>query len=136
MNWAVLAGSLAAVLVMAGAAWLLGLGGAKLADADDARRTAEELLPGFTAGEARVDSTGEAAAVFGSAGDVAMVRRHGARFVARRLPRPLSVEQQGERLVVASCERRFGPVTMRLASEDDARELTRVLRAPVDARPS
>ncbi|MBA3898413.1 MAG: hypothetical protein H0X36_15050 [Sphingomonadaceae bacterium] len=82
MNWAMLLGSLAAVLLLAGAAWVLGLGGASLADEDEAKITAEALVPGFEARAATLDPSREAAEVTGSDGRRLRVRRLGARFVA------------------------------------------------------
>lgn len=86
MNWALLAGSLAGVLALSGLAWLLGLGGAELADEQEAMRIAEAELPGFVAVSAELDGDLKGALVRGEAGTTARVRRHGARFVAE--PRP------------------------------------------------
>lgn len=82
MNWLQLGGSLVAIVALAGIAWALRLGGAALAGPDAARQIAEDLLPGFDAHAAWVAPDGETALVLGT-GDAALVRRHGARFVAR-----------------------------------------------------
>jgi hypothetical protein len=81
MNWWLLAGSLAGVLALTGVAWLLGLGGAELADADEAMRIAEGELPGFSAVSAELDADRQGAVVMGADGARMRVRRHGARFV-------------------------------------------------------
>ena len=124
-----LVGSLVAVLAVTGLAWLLGLGGAKLAEGE-AASTAEHLLSGFAPEEERLSADGQAAIVFGNGGEVALVRRHGARFVAQRAVRPIAVEQSGATLKVSSGERLLGPFTMALASEAEADELTSMLAKP------
>lgn len=82
MNWLLLAGSLTGVLALAGAAWALGLGGAELADEEQAMQIAEHELPGFTAVSAEVAGDRLSAVVTGAAGETVRVRRHGAHFVA------------------------------------------------------
>lgn len=80
MNWMMLAGSLAAVLVLAGIAHWLGLGG-------DARLTAgtvDDLIAeqGFNTVETVLDRAGMAALARDDQGRVMLVRRHGTHFVA------------------------------------------------------
>ena len=76
-----LAGSLAAVLTLAGAARLLGLGGNPSIDSEaDAIRLAQEH--DFAAVSASVESE-HRAMVRDSAGRAMLLRRHGARFVLR-----------------------------------------------------
>lgn len=82
MNLWLLAGSLAGVLALTGVAWLLGLGGAELADEEEAMRIAEAELPGFVAGSATLDEDRLGATVTGAEGQQVRLRRHGARFVA------------------------------------------------------
>ena len=84
MNWALVAGSLAGVLGLALVARLLGLGDARLADADEAMRIAEAELPGFVAASAIVADDGQSATVTGADGVLVRLRRHGAHFVADR----------------------------------------------------
>jgi hypothetical protein len=86
MNWALLAGSLGGVLFLAGVAWALGLGGAELADEQDAMRIAEAELPGFVAVSAKLADDRQSAIVTGADGVQVRLRRHGARFVADPLP--------------------------------------------------
>ncbi|ODP36073.1 hypothetical protein [Sphingomonas turrisvirgatae] len=89
MNWALAAGSLVAVLMLAGIAWALRLGeSGRIADAAQAIRLAEEGLAGFEASDAVVCADGGGAVVFGSHGTVALIRPSGARFIVREVRRP------------------------------------------------
>lgn len=85
MNWWLAAGSLAAVLALAGVARMLGLGGSqKLADGDDAIRLAEALVSGFDGRVGVVASDGARAAVAGGPGDLVVIEPLGARHRATR----------------------------------------------------
>ncbi|MES2443576.1 MAG: hypothetical protein V4574_12165 [Pseudomonadota bacterium] len=126
----ILGASLVAILLLALAAKLLRLGGAKLASKEEAREWAEALLSGFDGGEVWLDIDGASAVVAGRDGSVAMVRRHGARFIARRLVRPARADPEGPVVIVASGERLLKPFVITLASDDDARALAEMLVAP------
>jgi hypothetical protein len=82
MNWALLAGSLGGVLVLALVAWALGLGGGELADEAEAMRIAEAELPGFIAASAMLAADRQSAVVTGADGSQVKLRKHGAQFVA------------------------------------------------------
>ena len=85
MNWWLAAGSLGAVLALAGIARMLGLGGAqRLADGNDAIRIAEALVTGFTGTAGIVATDGARAAVAGGRGDVVAIEPLGARHRATR----------------------------------------------------
>lgn len=85
MNWWLAAGSLAAVLALAGVARMLGLGGSqKLADGDDAIRLAEALVSGFEGRAGVVAADGGRAAVAGGPGDLVVIEPLGARHRATR----------------------------------------------------
>lgn len=85
MNWWLAAGSLAAVLALAGVARMLGLGGSqKLADGDDAIRLAEALVSGFEGRLGIVATDGARAAVAGGPGDLVVIEPLGARHRATR----------------------------------------------------
>ncbi len=89
MNWALAAGSLAAVLMLAGIAWGLKLGGpGRIDGADQAARLAEDAIAGFDATDAVVGADGLGAVVFGAEGSVALIRPSGARFLVREVRRP------------------------------------------------
>jgi len=84
MNWWLAAGSLAAVLALAGVARMLRLGGTQtLADGDDAIRLAEALVSGFEGQVGVVGDSGRAA-VAGGPGDVVVIEPLGARHRATR----------------------------------------------------
>ncbi len=85
MNWWLAAGSLAAVLALAGIAWLLRLGGAqRLETGDDAVALAEALVSGFEGRVGIVSASGELAAVAGGPGDLVLIEPLGARHRATR----------------------------------------------------
>ena len=127
MNWPLLGGSLAAILMLAGAARLLGLGGARLVDEADAVRVAEEILTDFEGQEAHLAADGSGAVVLGAGGDTVAIRRHGARFLARRVARPARVSRDGAAVTIDGGERAAGPFVLTLASEAEARLLTAML---------
>lgn len=107
-------GSLASILFMTAVAWALGLGkGAAIGSAEEARGTAEAMISGFDAGEALLGSDGKAALVHGKAGDVALLKMHGARVAARHLRLPLASLATPEGLRVDSGDKRFGAVLLR-----------------------
>ncbi len=81
MNWLLLAGSLAGVLVLAAAAWALGLGGdPKIADEAEALRIAADH--GFEGTIATVQDEGRKAIVGDAEGRITTIRRHGVHFIA------------------------------------------------------
>lgn len=85
MNWSLTAASLAAVLALAGIAWLLKLGGTqRLATGEDAVRLAEALSSGFEGKAGIVSASGELAAAAGGAGDLVLIQPMGARHRADR----------------------------------------------------
>jgi hypothetical protein len=89
MNWWLAAGSLAAVLMLAGIAWALRLGGEnRIATPADASRIAEDWIAGFEAHDAVICSNGGGALVFGTRGSVALIRPSGARFIVREVRSP------------------------------------------------
>ena len=85
MNWCLPAASLAAVLVLAGIAWLLKLGGTqRLETGADAIRLAEALSSGFEGKAGIVSTSGEFAAAAGGPGDLVLIQPMGARHRADR----------------------------------------------------
>lgn len=108
----VFGGSLAAILLLALAARLLRLGGGRIAGEADAMTAAEEILSGFEAVRAAVGSDGQAALVRGRDGSVAVLKMHGARIAARRLP-SLDADPLPEGLRVRTGDARFGTVLVR-----------------------
>jgi hypothetical protein len=110
----IFAGSLGSILFMTAIAWALGLGrAAAIASSEEARETAEGMISGFDAGEALLGSDGKAALVHGKAGDVALLKIHGARIAARHLRLPLASAPTPEGLRIDSGDKRFGSVLLR-----------------------
>lgn len=80
------AGSLAAILGLAGLTWWLKLGGAPLLGDDDrVRELASEVEDGFVPVAITRDSKGRAALARDAAGRIIMIKRHGNRFAGRVL---------------------------------------------------
>jgi hypothetical protein len=116
--WLMLGGSLVAVLALALVARLLGLGGGAIGSAEEAMAIAEETLGGFQAEAAIVSGDGAAALVLGPSGDFALIKQHGTQPAARRLARPLRVEEVEGGVRIDSGERRFGAVRLTLDPAD------------------
>ena len=111
MTW-VLAGSLLAVLALAGATWAVRRGrGGRIAAPEEAAAAAEAALAGFRTVGAAVGSDGAAALVVDGAGRVAVCTRRGARLAVREVGwRDIRAIAGG--LLVDSGERWFGTVTV------------------------
>ena len=112
-----LGGSIVGVLALVLVAWLLRLGGTVIAGEADAKHEAEAYQLGFTAVEAFVSGDGKAALVRGVDGEFIVLKVHGANVAARRLEVPLRVKVSEEGVVVATGERMFGNVALRLSAE-------------------
>ena len=113
-----LAGSLAAVLVLAWLTHKLGLGGdPRLRDPDEARRLAAEAQCGFDAVEVVLDRAGIGALLRDTRGQVMLLRRHGARWVARPIDDHAAVRLDRTFLTVGTRERSFGSVTLDLGDQ-------------------
>ncbi len=115
MNWALLASSLAAVLLLAWAAKAMGLGGDIRLDRDAALRIAAES--GFEPTAAIVDRAGMAAIVRDAAGRHMLIRRHGVNFVTRILHAPLDARLDQKLLTLGTGERNFGRITLDLGDQ-------------------
>ena len=110
-----LGGSLVAILVLAGIAWKLGLGGdLRIRDEMHARELADEAVSGFAAVEVAIDRAGHAALLRDTDGQVLLLRRHGAHFASRLLTGHAHVRLDRHQLVVGTGEKRFGEVTLDL----------------------
>ena len=113
-----LGGSLVAILVLAGIAWKLGLGGdLRIRDEMHARELADEAVSGFAAVEVAIDRAGHAALLRDTDGQVLLLRRHGAHFASRLLTGHAHVRLDRNQLVVGTGEKRFGEVTLDLGSQ-------------------
>lgn len=117
-----LAGSLLAVLALAGLARWLGLGRSPLlASEEDARRAAQEAVDGFDPIRFGIDREGRAALLADAAGRILLLKQHGNFFAARLLGTSARAElaeaPAHKLLIVHSGERRFGSAQLEL---DDA----------------
>lgn len=111
----VFAGSLAAIIALAGLAVWLKLGGSPvIAGEDDARRLADEVWDGFAAKRVAIDRAGIAALLEDAAGRIMVIKRHGNRFAGRILTVSAHAAIEGSQLIVSSGETRFGRVTLTL----------------------
>jgi hypothetical protein len=126
MNWLQLAGSLAAILILAGLAWALKLGRAghegTIDDPESAVCAAEEALAGFAASGALVGEDRAAALAVGEHGRVAVIKRHGARLAVREV-RWSQVRATHDGILIETGDRRFGAVTVRGVDVLDVRRL-------------
>ena len=110
-----LAGSLVAILVLAGIARALKLGAApEIADEDHAMHLAREADSAFAPVEATRSKDGSGAILADAQGRIMVLRRHGAHFAARVLQPGASARADDGLLVVVTAERRFGAVTLAL----------------------
>lgn len=109
------AGSLVAILALAGIAWWLKLGGAPvLAGAEAVRRAAGEVADGFDVADCALARDGTAALARDPAGRIMLIRRHGNRFAGRILDHRATARANGDALAVDCGERRFGIVRMEI----------------------
>jgi len=124
MDWMILAGSLAAILMVAALVHFLKLGDAAIDDEAHAMRMAEENLSGFSARKAIISEDREAAIILGDNANAALVKRHGAQFAMREVSLPLSIRKDGDTYIAESGEMRFGRVMLTLEKEDADKLLT------------
>ena len=123
MNWVLLAGSLAAVLLLAGVAWALRLGrDRKIGAPEDAAEAVEAAIAGFRAANAVVGADGAAALVVDGQGRVAVCKRHGARIAVREVAWA-DIRATAGGLLVDHGERRFGAVTVAGVNALDVKRL-------------
>ncbi len=111
-------GSLAAILLLAWFARRLGLGGdLRLRDAQVARRLADEALCGFDAQDVVLDRAGIGALLRDSAGRIMLLRRHGARWVARLLDSHAEVQFDRTFMTIVTNDKAFGAITLDLGDQ-------------------
>ena len=109
------AGSLVAILALAGLAWWLKLGGAPvLADDEAVRRVAGEVEDGFVPVSIARDPSGMAAIARDAQGQIMVIKRHGNRFAGRVLGRnaaaTLNIDLGETLLVVRTGQTLFGDI--------------------------
>ncbi|KPF62988.1 hypothetical protein [Porphyrobacter sp. AAP60] len=117
------AGSLAAILALAGLAWWLRLGPAPpLSNAEDVRRIAAEIEDGFAPTAIACDQKGAGALARDAQGRILLIRPHGNRFVGRVLTARACATLEGHpgefNILIDSGERRFGRLGLTLPDPD------------------
>ena len=117
------AGSLVAILALAGFARWLKLGGAPMLDSEDAvHRAAAEVDDGFTPSAIARAADGTTALASDAQGRVMVIKRHGNRFAGRVLgpaARAIVWRDQGASALEVDCgEARFGKVFLDLPDAD------------------
>ncbi|MDN4630029.1 hypothetical protein QCD71_00770 [Sphingomonas sp. PsM26] len=122
LSWDAIGYGLAGLIGLALVARWLRLAESRIGDAAQAREMAENLLAGFVAHGAVVGTDGNAALVAGS-GAVAMLKRRGAKVVARRLLPPVALSQDVEGVRVETGEQMFGGVLLFGVTADEVRSL-------------
>ena len=128
------AGSLVAILALAGLAWWLRLGGAPLLDSDDAvRRAAGEVEDGFTPVATACDPDGISALARDAAGRIMVIKRHGNRFAGRVLGPDAAAWVSGGQIEVVPGEARFGTVFLAIPDPDAWADAINALNGPHDA---
>jgi hypothetical protein len=115
MNWALLAGSLVAVLLLAWTTKAMGLGGDVRLDEASARVIAEN--EGFAPADVIVDRAGIAAIARDADGRHMLIRRHGVNFVTRLLRPPLDARLDQKLLTLGDGEAAFGRITLDLGDQ-------------------
>lgn len=111
------AGSLAAILALAGLAWWLKLGGAPvLVGEDDIRRVAGEVEDGFVPLDWAVSRDHTAALARDAEGRIMLIRLHGNRFAGRMLGPGASARGVGGALEVDCGETWFGKTRLVIAN--------------------
>ena len=107
------AGSLIAILLLAGLARWLKLGPQRRLDNDDAaREAAQEALDGFEPVAIARDRAGGAALLRDAEGRILLLRRHGSHFAGRLLDGNARAGIDDGALIVDSGERRYGVVRL------------------------
>jgi hypothetical protein len=118
MHWvdlAKLAGSLVAILGLAGIAHWLKLGhDLRLRDAAHASELANEAVYGFHATEVALDRARTGALLKDGQGRQMLLRRHGAMWVGRLLDSMVEARLDREFLTIGTGEKAFGTITLQL----------------------
>ena len=109
----IFAGSLVAIVVLAGLAALMRLGGKPvLANEAEARRAANEVFDGYEPQKIALGEDGSAALLEDRTGRIMLIKRHGNQFAGRILNGAASAGLDEQRLIVDTGEKRFGSVSL------------------------
>ena len=113
------AGSLVAILALAGLAWWLKLGGTpRLDSAEAVAKAAGEVEDGFTPSTTACDADGASALARDGAGRIMVIKRHGNRFAGRVLGPGAAAWVAGGQLEVVPGDPRFGTVFLTLTDAE------------------
>lgn len=111
-------GSLIAVLLVFALVRALGMGSdVRIADEAEARALAEEARCGFDPVEIALDRARIGALLRNAAGDVMLIRRHGARFAARVLSSHAGARLDRGFLTLSTDDPHFGSITLDLGDQ-------------------
>lgn len=132
------AGSLVAILALAGLAWWLKLGGApRLSSEADVLRAAGEVEDGFAPVSAACDAEGTGALARDADGRIMIIRRHGNRYAGRVLTsaaKAMREDHPGEfNIIIDPGEARFGKAFLTIAEPDAWAEAINALNPARDA---
>lgn len=132
------AGSLVAILALAGLAWWMRLGGAPvLADDEAVRRAAGEVEDGFAPVTIAVAQDGLAALASDTGGRIMVIKRHGNRFAGRVLGPGAHARlwrDRGETALEVDCgEARFGKVFLDIPDAEAWADAINRVNAPQHA---
>lgn len=109
------AGSLAAILALAGLARWLDLGGdLRIRDARQARALANAAVEGFEPVDLSLDRAGIGALLRDAQGRQMLLRRHGAAWVGRLLDDRTQARLDRDFLTIGTGEKAFGTITLHL----------------------
>ncbi|MEM6856800.1 MAG: hypothetical protein AAF559_02940 [Pseudomonadota bacterium] len=109
-------GSLIAILVLAGLAVLLKLGGRpKMTDESSVALAAGEVEDGFKPVRISIARDGAAALARDSAGRIMVIKRHGNKFAGRVLTSDAGVREEVDALIVDPYQPQFGRVRLTLS---------------------
>lgn len=112
------AGSLVSVLLVFVLVRALGLGhDVRIADAAEARALAEQAHCGFDPVEIALDRARIGSLLRNRAGEVMLIRRHGARFAARVLTSHAGARLDRSFLTLSSEDPHFGSITLDLGEQ-------------------
>lgn len=113
-----LAGSVAAILVLAFIAQRLGLGGdPRIQSEAQARELAEAAICGFEPVDLALDRAGIAALLRDARGRVLLLRQHGAHFAARLLDSHAFTRLDRNFLTIGTGDTTFGKITLDLGPQ-------------------
>ncbi len=113
------AGSLIAILVVGALVFALKLGrSTSLSTHTDAARAAAQVHDGYAANQSAISEAGNAAVLSDKAGQIMVIKAHGAHFAGRLLGAEASASVQGNVLSIATGEARFGTVSLTLTKAD------------------